>query len=148
MRQTKISLSTAENMIREVDTDKHGNPDIFVTAQRCLLEEVGIEIEKKDCIFLGFGIRLDNLLPQALGMVKLRIKSDQLTFMNARDKWEGSNFEEDFSFESLKQYFEGSSYLMSATAKLTILLALINKYGFESIERQAKEIVKKEISSF
>lgn len=144
MRQTKISLVTAENMIREVDLDEHKNPDIFATAKRCLREEVGLEIKKQDCVFLGFGVRLDNLLPQALGLVKLKTKSSELTFTNARDRWEGSNFMEDFSFEALKNYFNGS-YLMSATAKLTILLALINQYSYEEIEQQAKTLTKQEL---
>ena len=78
-------------------------------------------------------------------MVKLKIKSNELNFNEARDRWEGSNFVEDFSFEALKQYFEDSN-LMSATAKLTILLALINQYSFEDIERQVKNISNKRFS--
>ncbi len=82
-------------------------------------------------------IRIDNLLPQALGMVKLRIKSSELPVMKARDRWEGSNFAEEFTFEVLEKYFK-EPYLISATAKLTILLALINRYGFEEVEERAK----------
>ena len=146
MSKTKITLTTAENMIRGIDVDIHGNPDIFNTAQRCLREEVGLNIEKKDCVFLGFGVRLDNMLPQALGMVKLKMNSDELTFDHARDKWEGFNFTEDFSFEALRKYFEEPD-LVSSTAKLTILLALINHYSFEEIEKQAKMIPKQEVYS-
>lgn len=139
MKQTGISLTTAENMVRDSDIDENKNPSFFITAQRCLREEVGVEIQKEDCVFLGLGVRIDNLLPQALGMIKLKKNSDELNFMNARDRWEGYNFVEDFSFESLKQYFDESN-LMSATAQLTILLALINQYSFEAIERQVKEM--------
>lgn len=124
-------------MIRGMDEDKYGNPNPFITAQRCLKEEIGIEIKLEDVVFLGFGIRLDNLLPQALGMVKLGTKSSELPFMKARDRWEGSNFAEEFSFEVLEIYFK-QPYLISATAKLTILLALINQFGFEDVEEQAK----------
>lgn len=76
--------------------------------------------------FLGFGIRLDNLLPQVLGMVKLKLKSSEISFMGARDRWEGFNFAEEFSYENLEKYFK-EHYVISATAKLTILLALINQ---------------------
>lgn len=133
----KITLATAEHMIRGMDEDKYGNPNPFITAQRCLKEEIAIEVKLEDIIFLGFGIRIDNLLPQALGLVKIGIKSFELPFMKARDRWEGSNFAEEFSFEVLEKYFM-EPYLISATAKLTILLALINQYGFEEVEERAK----------
>jgi hypothetical protein len=147
MGPSKITLSTAEHMIRGMDEDKSGNPNPFITAQRCLKEEIGIGVELEEIIFLGFGIRIDNLLPQALGMVKLRIKSSELPFMKARDRWEGSNFAEDFSFEVLEKYFK-EPYLISATAKLTILLALINQYGFEEIEARAKMMPDQMIFGF
>ena len=133
----RISLATAEHMIRGMDEDEHENPNLFITAQRCLQEEIGVEIERKNVVFLGFGIRLDNLLPQALGMVKLGVKSSELPIMKARDRWEGSNFLEEFSFEALEKYFK-EPFLISATAKLTILLALINQYNFEYVEKRAK----------
>ncbi|MFA0822597.1 MAG: hypothetical protein ACC612_06880 [Methanomethylovorans sp.] len=143
MNPSKLSLATAENMIRDMDKNEYGNPDPFITAQRCLREEIGIDIEQRDCVFLGFGIRLDNLLPQALGIVKLRMKSNELNFMSARDKWEGYNFIEGFSFDSLQKYLE-DPYIISATAKMTILLALINQYGYKNIERQASFVTKQE----
>ena len=56
MKQTRISLATAENMIRDSIQMKYRNPDLFATAQRiCLREEVGVEIKREDCVFLGFG---------------------------------------------------------------------------------------------
>ncbi len=145
MGPSKITLATAEHMIRGIDEDKYGNPNPFITAQRCLKEEIGIGVELEDVVFLGFGIRIDNLLPQALGMVKLGIKSSELPFMKARDRWEGSNFAEEFSFEVLEKYFKVPN-LISATAKLTILLSLINQYGFEEAEERAKMMPNKMIS--
>jgi hypothetical protein len=133
MGPEKLTLATAENMIRGLDEDKDGRPNPFITAKRCIKEELGEEIDLEDVTFLGFGVRLDNLLPQALGMVKLRSKSSDISFVKARDRWEGKNFLEDFTINALKKYFR-ERYLISDTAKLTILLALIHEYGVEGVE--------------
>jgi len=131
---SRISLATAEHMIRGIDEDEYGNPNLFIAAQRCLKEEIGVEIEPIDVVYLGIGIRLDNLLPQALGVVKLKVKSSDLSIMKARDRWEGSNFTEEFSIVALKKYLK-LTHSISDTAKLTIILALINQYGFEEVEK-------------
>jgi hypothetical protein len=134
MGPEKLTLATAENMIRGLDEDKDGRPNPFITVKRCIKEELGEEIDLEDVTFLGFGVRLDNLLPQALGMVKLRSKSSDISFVKARDRWEGKNFLEDFTINALKKYFR-ERYLISDTAKLTILLALIHEYGVKDVER-------------
>jgi len=134
MGPMRCTLATAENMVRGLDED--GKPNPFFTAKRCIREELGEEIKLEDIMFLGFGIRLDNLLPQALGMVKLRMKSSELNFTKAKDRWEGKNFLEEFTPHNLKKkkYFE-ESYSISDTAKLTILLALIHEFDFEDVKR-------------
>jgi hypothetical protein len=137
MGPERITLATAENMIRGLDEDENAKPNPFITAKRCIKEELGEEIEMKDVLFLMFGVRLDNLLPQALGMVRLKSRSSDISPMKAKDGWEGKNFFEDFTISNLKRYFE-ESYLISDTAKLTILLALVHEFGFENIERQFK----------
>jgi hypothetical protein len=134
MGPEKLTLATAENMIRGLDEDKDGKPNPFITAKRCIREELGEEIDLRDVLFLGFGVRLDNLLPQALGMVKLRLKSSDIRFVKAKDRWEGRNFLEDFTISNLKKYFE-EPYSISDTAKLAILLTLIHELGFEDVER-------------
>ena len=133
MGPMRFTLATAENMIRS-DKDEYGKPNPFLTAKRCIKHELGEEIELKDIMFLGFGVRLDNLLPQALGMVKLRKRFSNLNLIKARDRWEGKNFPEKFDPSSLKKYFT-ESYLISDTAKLTILLALIHEFGFENVKK-------------
>jgi len=137
MGPMRYTLATAENMIRGLDEDEDGKPNPFLTAKRCIREELGEEIKLEDIMFLGFGVRLDNLLPQALGMVKLRMKSSELNFTKAKDRWEGKNFLEEFTPYNLKKYFE-ESYLISDTAKLTILLALIHEFDFEDVKRSFK----------
>ena len=112
-------------------------PNPFFTVKRCIKDELGEEIKLEDIMFLGFGVRLDNLLPQGLGMVKLRMKSSELNFTKAKDRWEGKNFLEEFTPHNLKKYFE-ESYLISDTAKLTILLALIHEFDFEDVKRSFK----------
>lgn len=77
----------------------------------------------------------------------MHIKSSDLPFMKARDSWEGCNFAEEFSFEILEKYFK-EPYLISATAKLTILLALINQYGFEDVEERTKRMSNQIIFGF
>jgi hypothetical protein len=137
MGPERITLATAENMIRGLDEDENGKPNPFITAKRCIKEELGEEIEMKDVLFLMFGVRLDNLLPQALGMVRLKSRSSDISPIKAKDGWEGRNFFEDFTISNLKRYFE-EPYLISDTAKLTILLALIHEFGFEDAEREFK----------
>jgi hypothetical protein len=137
MGPERITLATAENMIRGLDEDENGKPNPFITAKRCIKEELGEEIEMKDVLFLVFGVRLDNLLPQALGMVRLKSRSSDISPIKAKDGWEGRNFFEDFTISNLKKYFE-EPYLISDTAKLTILLALIHEFGFENVERKFK----------
>jgi hypothetical protein len=134
MGPMRCTLATAENMIRGTDEDEEGKPNPFFTARRCVKEELGEEVGLEDIAFLGFGVRLDNLLPQALGMVKLRTRSSDLDFVKARDRWEGKNFLEDFTPHSLKKYFKVPE-LITDTARLTILLALIYEFGFENVER-------------
>lgn len=141
MGKNTISLATAENMIRDMDADENKNPDLFKTACRCLKEEIRVDVKREDCVFLAFGIRVDNFLPQALGIVRIKEKSTELNFLTALDSWEGKNFTEDFTFEALKRYIE-EPVDISPTAKLTILLALINEYGYEEIKEKVKSITE------
>lgn len=137
MGPERLTLATAENMIRGLDEDEAGKPSPFITAKRCIREELGEEVDTKDVLFLGFGVRLDNLLPQALGMVKLSLKSSDISFVKAKDRWEGRNFLDDFTTKNLRKYFV-EPYLISDTAKLTILLTLIHEFGFENVEKEFK----------
>ncbi len=91
MELEKLTLATAENMIRGLDGDENGKPNPFITAKRCIREELGEEIEMKDVLFLVFSMRLDNLLPQALGIVRLKSRSLDISFVKAKDGW-GRNF--------------------------------------------------------
>jgi len=133
----KLTVATAEIMLRDRDVDKNGKPSPFITAQRCVKAELGVEIRPEDAVFLLFGVRLDYGLPQALGILRLRMRSDELpTSYKAIDKWEGFNFPEEFSVGALKKYlFEPRASLISDTAKLTIVSALVNQYGFEEVEK-------------
>lgn len=133
----KLTVATAEMMLRNRDVDENGKPSPFETARRCVKTELGVNIEPEEVIFLMFGVRLDYALPQALGMLRLKMRSDELpTLHKAVDQWEGYNFPEEFSLANLKKYlFESQKHLISDTAKLTILLALINQYGFDKVER-------------
>ena len=139
MGPKRITVATAENMLRGVDVDEEGKPNLFLTAKRCIKEEVGeqvgLEVKLEDIKFLGFGVRLDNLLPQALGIVRLRRKHSEIEFAGARDRWEGRNYWEEFEPSALRKYFR-EPYLISDTAKLTILLALINQYGAEYVKEK------------
>jgi hypothetical protein len=133
----KLTVATAEMMLRDRDMDKNGKPSPFITAQRCVKAELGVEITPEDVMFLLFGVRLDYGLPQALGVLRLGMRSNELpTSYKAIDKWEGFNFPEEFSASALKKYLlEPHASLISDTAKLTIVLALVNEYGFEKVER-------------
>ncbi len=88
-------------------------------------------------MFLLFGVRLDYALPQALGILRLGMRSNELpTSYKAINRWEGFNFPEEFSVNALKKYLlEPRASLISDTAKLTIVSALVNQYGFEKVEK-------------
>ena len=130
-----MSVATAEMMVRDIDIDNDGRPSPFVTGKRCVEKELGIAIKPEDVVFLGFGVRLDYALPQALGILRLKMNSHELSISKAIDRWEGFNFVEEFSVQTARKYLSGS-YPISPTAKLTILLASVNEFGFEAIERQ------------
>lgn len=137
---SKLTVATAEMMLRDRDIDRNGRPSPFTTAQRCVKAELGIDIKPENTIFLLFGVRLDYALPQALGILRLRLKSNELpTLYKAIDRWEGLNFPEEFSLDALKKYLlSARASLISDTAKLTIVLALVNQYGFEKVEKYLK----------
>ena len=127
-----ISVGIGEHMIRGRDEDEMGRPNPFITVQKCLTSELGVKVRREDIRFLGFGLRLDYGTPAAIGMVKIDMNSQDLLGRAAIDKWEGYNFAEDFSISAMKPFFN-EAYPMSATAKLTILLALINQYGYDNV---------------
>jgi len=136
----KLTVATAEMMLRDRDVDRNGKPSPFETARRCVKTELGVDVNLEDVNFLMFGVRLDYALPQALGILRLKMRSNELpTLHKAIDQWEGYNFAEEFSVVNLKKYLlEPRKHLISDTAKLSILLALINQYGFDQVERHFK----------
>lgn len=88
------------------------------------------------------GLRLDYGIPQLLGVVELKMKSSEVKprmRLRAIDSWEGYFFFDDFTFDSLKKYLKAPKHVISDTAKLTILLALINKFGFEKVEENLQK---------
>jgi hypothetical protein len=136
----KYSLP-AEMMIRGVDVDEDKvppEPSPFITAKRCLWDELHVEVKKEDIKFLVLGIRLDYLQPQLLGVVELKINGEELLKrMNyARDKWEVQGVQlVEFSLnEELKNILMLEEKAISSTAKMTIIYALINKYGFKHVD--------------
>jgi hypothetical protein len=136
----KYSLP-AEKMIRGVDIDKDKvppEPSPFITAKRCLWDELHVEVKKEDIKFLALGIRLDYLQPQLLGVVELKINGEELLkrVNTARDKWEAQGVQlVEFSLnEELKNILMLEEKAISSTAKMTIIYALINKYGFKHVD--------------
>lgn len=140
MGPERYTVGAAELMIRGIDVTEKGNPSPFVTAKRCIKDELRINIKEEDVKFLIFGMRLDYLQPQLLGIVKLCMNADEAIKIaeSARDRWEGNIFKVEFSINALKNYLLLEETKMSTTAKLTIIFALINKYGFEEIDKELR----------
>jgi len=140
MGPDKYSLP-AEKMIRGVDIDMDKippEPSPFITAKRCIKDELYVEVEKTAVKFLVLGIRLDYLQPQLLGVVRLKISGEELLKVKdmAIDKWEASGIQlVEFSLnEELKSILMLEEKRMSSTAKLTIIYALINEYGYKNVD--------------
>jgi hypothetical protein len=140
MGPDKYSLP-AEKMVRGVDIDRDKippEPSPFITAKRCIKDELYIDVEKEDIKFLVLGIRLDYLQPQLLGVVKLKISGEELLKVKdmAMDKWEAMGVQlVEFSLnEELKRILMLKENRMSSTAKLTIIYALINEYGYKNVD--------------
>jgi len=119
-------------------------PDIYRTAIRGTLEEVGVELMQQDISLLGFGVDIEYYQWNIVGMAETNYFAKEVLENRRRGisgKWENKTFEIiDSNPEKVFKFLAPKK--IWATAMIAIYWALVHQYGRKKVDNAADAIFK------
>jgi len=155
-RDDKVILSKRSNDVKILPNDIHTSiaegmsPDedklnVFHTIIRGAREELGIEINETEIEILGLGLYFDYAQPFVLGLVKSEMTFDELKkdSKNNFSTMEGDCVDVPFNPCELAPFLFDNYFpniRTAETAKISLILCLIQKYGKNTLEKELYKI--------
>jgi hypothetical protein len=133
-RPNELDVSIVEGVHPALDTSESNNvPDLYSTATRGSLEELGIHLKSDEISFLGFGVDLKYYQWNLIGIGRCSFKARDILQSISRGacgKWEARSIEFiDFEPDATLSYLKGAETW--STAVVATYWALVNEYGKE-----------------
>jgi len=142
-RPGELDVSVVEGVhpYHDRHTD-HPGPDLYRTAIRGAMEELGVTLLQPDVTFLGFGVDMQYYQWNVIGMAEIAETAQQILERRTRGtagKWEAHAFEPvdavpRTAFEYLK------NHKMWDTGKVAIYWALVKKCGKKRVEEAVRQV--------
>jgi hypothetical protein len=142
-RAGELDVSVVEGVHPQKDASiTYRGPNLYRTAVRGILEEVGISILQEDVVFLGFGVDIEYYQWNIIGMVRVTETAEEILKSRQRGasgKWETKQFEVIESaplnvFRHLKQE------KIWSTGLVAIYWLLVHEYGRKKVDRAAQVV--------
>lgn len=141
-RGDEFDVSVVEGVHPTLDL-AHGSdgPDLFSAAVRGAKEELGIEINKEEVSFLGYGIDMDYYQWNMIGFAHLPLSSVEIKSIRSRgapDKWESTLLTfENFTPKNIARIILEVD--MWSTAKVALYWTAVRGLGKTNIDRAIKK---------
>lgn len=131
--------SVAEGASRPTDDDGHGGPDIFRTAIRGTMEELGIDLLRDEITWLSFGANTVLCEYGMIGTAHSRYDMDDIITARAvgrpKDKWESSKLHYPLWTPEAVATFVHEHGPWSPFALITLYHALMHDYPYARVKR-------------
>jgi transcriptional regulator with XRE-family HTH domain len=126
--------AVAEGATRPMDATGNGAPNHFTTAQRGVLEELGVELHREELTWLSFGANSYLCEYGLIGMVRtrhtLREIESHRSIGAAKDSWETKRLHAmEFNPTSVARFCSESGRRFSPFALITLVHALLHQFG-------------------
>jgi hypothetical protein len=142
-RAGELDVSVVEGVHPQKDASiTYYGPDVYRTAVRGLLEEVGIPVLQEDVVFLGFGVDVEYYQWNIIGMVRTAKTADEIFESRQRGasgKWETKQFEVIESAPLNVFKFLEQEKIWS-TGLVAIYWTLVHEFGKKKVDRAAQAI--------
>ena len=142
-RPGELDVSVVEGVhpFHDRHTD-HAGPDLYRTAIRGAMEELGVTLLEKDVTFLGFGVDMEYYQWNVIGMAEIAETAQQILERRTRGtagKWEAHTFESvDAVPRTAFEYLKTNK--MWGTGKVAIYWALVKKSGKKRVEEAVRQV--------
>jgi len=142
-RPDELDVSVVEGVHPAHDRhNDHPGPDLYRTAIRGAMEELGVTLLRSDVVFLGFGVDMEYYQWGVIGMAEITETAQQVLARRTRGtagKWETRTFElvdavPQTAFEYLK------NHKMWGTGKVAIYWALARRCGKKQVDAAVRQV--------
>lgn len=123
----------------ELDCDKNGIPNPFISAQREIFEEIGIKVNLNDITFSALIIEYEHCKPELIGEVKIDKNIYEIKKLMRRANLDHFEYERliddniEFTPEIMYPYLKNNKWIPQAA--ICIIYSLIKKWGDERVEK-------------